>query len=274
MSFMRQRLISENDPPRGVSVAVLSREYPRGDRVAAHAHGSDQLVYASRGVMEVSSEDKMWMIPPHFGLWVPARLVHQIRMPGPVSLRTLYLRPGLVTFLRHCQVLHIGSFLKELIFEIVATGNLRTHNRTERALRDLLIVQLRRASPVPTGIALPADRRAVMVARAVIEAPDLAESLASMCASAGISVRTLQRCYRREVGIDFESWRRQVRLMKAIELLVAGYSVKEVAFLIGYQTPSAFVTLFRTTLGATPKAWMSSLEKSFFGQEDRALFFD
>lgn len=82
-----------------------------------------------------------------------------------------------------------------------------------------------------------------------------------MCAAAGVSVRTLERTYRREVGTDFECWRRQVRLMKAIELLVAGRRVKEVAFLVGYQHPGAFVTLFRATFGATPKAWISVLER-------------
>jgi AraC-like DNA-binding protein len=49
--------------------------------------------------------------------------------------------------------------------------------------------------------------------------------------------------------------------MKAIELLVAGRRVKEVAFLVGYQYPGAFVALFRATFGTTPKAWISVLER-------------
>ena len=56
--------------------------------------------------------------------------------------------------------------------------------------------------------------------------------------------------------MDFESWRRQVRLMKGIELLVAGRSVKEVAYAVGYRQASAFVQLFRKTMGTTPKAWV------------------
>lgn len=260
MFFMRQTLIREHDPPPGVSISSLAKEYPRGACVSVHAHGSHQLIYASRGVMEVTSGQRMWMIPPHFGLWVPARTVHHIRMPGPVSMRTLYLRPGLVRLWNSCTVLHVGSFLRELIFEIVKTGNLRTHSRLECALRNLLLSRLKQASSVPTGIAVPRDRRAVSVAQAVIEEPGLRKTLASICKSAGISVRTLERCYQREVGMDFESWRRQVRLMRAVELLVNGRSVKEVAFSIGYRTPNTFVTLFRTTFGTTPKAWISALE--------------
>jgi len=47
--------------------------------------------------------------------------------------------------------------------------------------------------------------------------------------------------------------------MKAIELLVAGYSVKETACQVGYRHTGAFVTMFRHTFGKTPKAWISSL---------------
>ena len=49
--------------------------------------------------------------------------------------------------------------------------------------------------------------------------------------------------------------------MKAIEMLVAGCRVKEVAFAVGYQHSGAFVALFRQTFGITPKAWMSALER-------------
>jgi AraC-like DNA-binding protein len=55
--------------------------------------------------------------------------------------------------------------------------------------------------------------------------------------------------------MDFESWRRQVRLMRAVELLVAGRSVKEVAFAVGYQDSGTLVALFRRTFGKTPRAW-------------------
>ena len=259
---MRQLLlVTENDPPRGASISSLAREYPRGSHVPQHTHGSDQLIYASRGVMEVASGQSLWMIPPHFGLWIPRGTAHQIRMPECVSMRTLYLRPALIKMWTTCVVFHVGPFLRELVFEIVRTGNLRTRNQVECSLCNLLVAQLGQASPVPTGIALPRDPRALTVARVIIEDPALRSSLASMCASAGVSVRTLERIFRKEVGIDFESWRRQVRLMKAVELLVSGLSVKQVAFSIGYQEPSAFVALFRATFGTTPKAWITALER-------------
>jgi AraC-like DNA-binding protein len=95
----------------------------------------------------------------------------------------------------------------------------------------------------------------------VLANPAQSRSLARLCLDAGASVRTIQRSFLREVGTDFESWRRQLRLTKAIELLVAGYSVKEVAASVGYRQSSAFVDTFRRTFGSTPKAWTLELAR-------------
>ncbi len=95
----------------------------------------------------------------------------------------------------------------------------------------------------------------------MIHNPGERQSLATMCGSAGASVRTIQRVFRREVGSDFEFWRRQVRLMKAVELLVSGHSVKEVSFALGYRQPTAFVEMFRGILGTTPGAWIKALRR-------------
>src|SRR5947209_5434478 len=115
---MRQ-VVREYDPGRGVSISTLAYDYPRGSLVQPHAHGSDQLIYASCGVMEVASGQNLWIIPPHFGLFVPVGTVHRIRMPESVSMRTLYLRPGLVRLGNQCAVIHVRPFFRELIFEIV-----------------------------------------------------------------------------------------------------------------------------------------------------------
>ena len=263
MSIMRHtvKLVRENDPGRGVSISTLARQYPRGSSVPPHAHGSDQLVYASHGVMQVSSGRSMWVIPPQFCIWVPARTLHRIRMPEPVSMRTLYLRRGIAPLPSVCRVLPVGHLLREIIFEIVRLGHLRIADRSECALCQVLVRELEQASPLPTEIALPRDQRALAVAHAVIDGLAVRKPLASQCASAGLSVRTLERIFRREVGTDFETWRRNVRLMRAVELLVSGSSVKEAAFDVGYQQPNPLVALFRQTFGKTPKSWISTLNR-------------
>lgn len=225
-----------------------------------HSHGSDQLIYAIRGVMEVSAGPSFWLIPPHFAIWIPTGTTHSIKMPGAVSMRTLYMRRGLAEAMpATCTVFHITPLLRELVVEAVRIKELRVRDRLHCALRDLLVSQLSTAFPMPTSVTLPEDPRARAVADTVIGNPAERQSLAALCESAGASVRTVQRIFRRETGSDFEFWRRQVRLMKAVELLVSGLSVREVSFALGYRQPAAFVEMFRGVLGTTPKAWVRAL---------------
>ncbi|HUB29146.1 MAG TPA: helix-turn-helix transcriptional regulator [Terracidiphilus sp.] len=249
-------LLREFDPPRGASVAALAYEYPSGARVPEHAHGSDQLIYAIKGVMEVASGRGVWTIPPQFALWIPARSLHGIRMLAQVAMRTLYFRSAVVSRRPpQCSVLYVAPLLRELILEAVRLRRLRVSNRAESALCELLSVHLGKATAMPIGLTMPSEPRALAVAHQIARDPARAKSLARLSADSGVSLRTVQRIFRRELGIDIETWRRQVRITRAIQLLVAGRSVKETAYAVGYQQPSAFVEAFRKLLGATPKAW-------------------
>jgi AraC-like DNA-binding protein/quercetin dioxygenase-like cupin family protein len=261
---MRQaKILREYDPPRGTSVSALAYEYAAGARVPDHAHGSDQLIYAIEGIMEAAAGLSIWTVPPQFALWIPAKSVHRIRMIGEVRMRTLYFRPGVASRRPpQCSVLYVGSLLRELIVEAVRLGRLRLQNRLECALRDLLSAQLANATGAPIGLTMPTEPRALAVAYAIAHDPASPKLLADLCADVGVSIRTIQRIYRREVGIDIDTWRRQVRLTRAVQLLVAGGSVKEVAFAIGYRQSSAFVEAFRRLFGSTPKTWTAGLRSS------------
>jgi len=151
--------------------------------------------------------------------------------------------------------------LRELVVEAVHIGQLRSRNRLHAALRDLIVSRLESARPIPTFVTMPKDPRALSVAQMLLTNQAAALSLPALCAPAGASVRTIERAFQKEVGLNFEQWRRQARLMKAVELLVAGQSIKEVSFKVGYRQPSAFVEMFRQTLGTTPRAWKANLEQ-------------
>jgi AraC-like DNA-binding protein len=268
MSFMRQTHSTVYDPKGDVSIATLAYDYPRGYDVKEHAHGSHQVIYATHGVMEVTVGQALWLIPPQFAIWIPALTRHSIRMPARVSMRTLYLKPCMTRRMpKICSVLQVTPLLRELILHIVARGQLR-RNGADRALTSVLLAELHAASPLPTHLTLPKDQRALALAKALIADPGSRRPLRALCREKGVSVRTLERAFRRDVGTDFETWRRQLRLMNAVERLVAGSSVKQVAYAVGYRQPSAFVATFRRSFGATPKAWTAALMQGF-GRHER-----
>ena len=253
---------TQYDPRSGVSIATLAYDYPPAYRVPDHAHGSDQVIYATSGVMEIAVGQSLWLIPPQFAIWIPARTRHRIRMPGAVAMRTLYLKRDLAPSMSaQCRVLHVAPLLRELIVEAVRLGKLRDCDPLHTALRDLILAHLKQASPIPILLTMPKDKRALAVANLLLADLGQNPSFHALCARSGASVRTMERLFRKEVDVDFETWRRQVRLVKAVEKLLAGSSVKEVAFAVGYRRASVFVAMFRGFFGATPKAWVSALDK-------------
>ncbi len=58
--------------------------------------------------------------------------------------------------------------------------------------------------------------------------------------------------------MPFVQWRQQTRLMAALEWLVEGRQVMDVALDLGYQTQSAFAAMFRRNMGMTPSEWQDN----------------
>jgi AraC-like DNA-binding protein len=69
------------------------------------------------------------------------------------------------------------------------------------------------------------------------------------------SARTLYRRFLRETGITFARWKQQARLLEAIRRLADGTPVTAVAIDLGYESPSAFSTMFRRAQGMAPRAF-------------------
>ena len=64
--------------------------------------------------------------------------------------------------------------------------------------------------------------------------------------------------------MTFRQWRRQARLLAALERLTAGEPVTSVAMAIGYESTSAFIAAFREGFGETPKRYVGSTKVKRF----------
>ena len=98
----------------------------------------------------------------------------------------------------------------------------------------------------------PKDRRVKPVVEAIKANPTHKHSAEDWARRVGASSRTIDRIFRAETGMSFEQWKRQAILLEALRQLSDGKSVTTVALNLGYESPSAFVAMFRRTLGTTP----------------------
>ncbi len=253
MSSTRQL---RGDPETRIAIRSLALRLPSGHRIASHDHGWPQLVYATRGVMTVETERGTWVVPSHRAAWIPEGVKHAITMSGAVSMRTLYLRPGLAdTLPTDCCVLSVAPLLREMIRFIIGIGMLDQANPRHARLAAVLIDQVTETPEAPLELTLPRDARALRFAHLLRASPGSSRSLASFAAQSGASLRTLERLFQREAGTTVGRWRQQVRLLEALRLLAADTPVGQVALDVGYESTSAFIAMFKRTLGTTPSAY-------------------
>src|SRR5262249_434508 len=125
--------------------------------------GWDQLVYAVRGVLSVETAQGSWVLPAERALWVPAGTEHQIEIPGPVSLRSLYLPARISRGLpRSCCTVNISPLLRELILYAVNLGALDGRVPQQDRLIGVILDQLKILKTVPLQLPMPRDKRALM----------------------------------------------------------------------------------------------------------------
>jgi AraC-like DNA-binding protein len=258
-----------DDVPRPVS--GLSHDYPSGWKIPRHHHRKGQLVYASSGVMTVTTGDGTWVVPPQRAVWVPGSTDHEIAMSSVVRMRTLYLAREAGTRLpTRCCVVFVRALLRELILRAVAFEPLYPETGPEERLVNVLLDEIESTPIAPLHLPLPVEARLRVVVDGLRANPADARSLGAWAALAGASARTLARLFERETGMTFGSWRQQLRLLRSLELLAGGQSVTSVALSLGYESPSAFVSMFRRNLGRTPGRYFESGGAAFERPRERS----
>lgn len=234
-------------------IRAAASDLAGGQTIAPHAHDWHQLIYASAGVMAVTTQAGSWVVPPNRAIWVPAGLCHAIRFAGRSRFRTLYVMPGYSERLPDaCLVVAVSPLLSALVVRAAERGALDRRDAIESALAVLIVDEFRQAAMPPFSLPQPdsdGPRRAAALIAA--RAPE-AGSVAALARAVGLGTRTLERRFRDETGMTLGRWRRHHALLGALEQVAGGAPVKAVAAAAGYAAPSAFVAAFRVAFGTTP----------------------
>jgi AraC-like DNA-binding protein/quercetin dioxygenase-like cupin family protein len=235
------------------SMLCMATDYAPDERIARHAHRKHQLVYAVQGVMVVQGPAGQWVVPPTRAIWMPAGTIHSIRCIGAVHMRSLFVKPGVARALpAGLQVVSISPLLRELIQAAAALE--RPYPADSRAARimGLILDELRALPVLPLHLPQPADARLRKICMHLDKHPDDDATLEDWAVRLEIAAKTIQRLFSKQTGMTFGQWRQQIRLLRALERLATGEKVVDVALGLGYESPSAFATMFKRQFGLTP----------------------
>lgn len=243
------RLLAEVQRP----VVAMGRDYPPGTIVPPHQHRHAQLVHASAGVMRVTTDAGIWVVPPQRAVWVPAHMTHGVAMHGRVEMRTVYIAPEAADDLPEaCCVVAVPALLRELILRAMTLPAAYDEASPAGRVMALILDEIRALPAAPLHLTQGQDSRLRRVTTALLDEPGDTRGFDSWAKTAGASPRTLARLFQSETGMSFRAWRQQARMLQALTWLAESRPVTTLALDLGYDSPSAFVAAFKRAFGVTP----------------------
>ena len=218
-----------------------------------------QLIYAVRGVMVVQADAGRWVVPPTRAIWMQAGMVHQIRCVGEVHMHSLRIEPQAAPRLMdRTQAVEVSPLLRELIRAAMDVRQPYAPGTRDGRLMRLILDELRGLPVLPLYLAMPTDARLLRITDFLQRNLDDSSTLGDWAQRLAIDVKTIQRLFAKETGMSFGQWRQQARLLRALELLAAGEKVIDVALALGYDSPSAFATMFGKHFGQKPSQFFAA----------------
>lgn len=247
------------DPQR--PILARARNIRGANRVVNHHHPRAQLVHAIRGVMRVRTLDGTWMVAPQQAVWVPPNVEHEIIARDHIAFRTLFVDPSVLQGLPdRCCVLNVPPLLRELILRAVEVGDDYSRDSSGYRIMQVILDLLLELQPAPLFLPMARDKRLLHIINSLHDNPADERSLQAWAATSGASTRTLARLFVKETGMNFGDWRKQLRLLEAVDRLDQGQSVTRVALELGYRSSSAFIAMFRRSLGVSPGVYLKNVE--------------
>lgn len=248
-------------PPEAAAphpMTVRAQSIPARHYFPEHAHGWNQLVYAIGGVLAVTVEGRSFVISPEQAVWLPTGLVHRVGSLLGAEFRSLWITRDATCGLPEdrATLFGVSPLLQTLIVEAAAIDGTEQDDGYAGRITGLILDQLRRARPLPHALPWPREGPLNVLCEALYADPADGRGPDAWGRQLGMSARTLARRCEAELGMSLRSWRRRLRLFKAIELLGGGLSVTQTALELGYGSPSAFIYAFRADTGCSPQAFI------------------
>lgn len=247
------------DSSSAAALAFRVRVTQTSQEIPFHYHRKGQLILALHGGVTTEVQQAMWMVPTHYAVWIPSNMPHSNRVTANARLSFLFIEPGSVGMPEQCCTLKISPLVRELILHLATIPYDNLNDPTVQRLTQVLFDELPK-QPIEQ-LELPISGNTRIREMVNLMARDLQDKrpLSSWADTFAMSERNLARLIVKETGLNFRRWRQQLQLIIALRLLVGGQNVQQVAESLGYDSTTAFITMFKKALGTTPGRYLKTL---------------
>lgn len=247
------------DSQHDAAVAFRIRVVEDEQRIPRHQHRKGQLILALRGAITCEVDNAMWMVPPQYAVWIPGQIPHSNKATPGAQLCFLFIEPGAVTLPERCCTLKISPLVRELILTLAIKTREQLALPATSRLVDVLFDEVPQQPQEQLQLPVSPHPKIRMMSETMAEEPAVWQTLAQWANHFAMSERNLARLVVKETGLSFRRWRHQLQLIVALQLLIGGKSVQQAAQSLGYDSTTAFITMFKKGLGQTPARYIASL---------------
>ncbi len=252
-------------------VAAMARDLPADHEIDWHSHPRFQVIYATEGVMSIDTQDETWVVPPMRAVWMPPKIPHRVRASGHVKMRTLYIRTDASAHMpATCHVLPVTPLLRELIQRATELPVEYDERGTEGRIMKLILDELASLARLPYNLPMPRSEPLARICAGLVAHPEKAGTREEVAARHGLTGRTLDRHFKRQLGMNFGEWCRRAALLRALAWFAEGRPVTAVALDLGYSSLSAFCAMFKRETGRTPRAHKQEMRREMRFEPRRA----
>jgi AraC-like DNA-binding protein len=223
----------------------------KGGRTEFHSHDYAQLIFPLEGILKVTTHLGAWIAFSQRAIWIPPFVSHKAEVLSDTRVQSLYLKKNLLKE-ETPTVFQVSPLLKEILCKISSWKGELSHAGREYHLIEVMVDELKDLKSYPFYLIFPMQAQARKLANELNSNPNMNRTLQEWGEIVGASYKTLERAFLKETGITFHQWKQKLRVVHALEKLAQGSSVTEVAYDLGYESPSAFIHMFKKITGNTP----------------------
>lgn len=217
-----------------------------------HSHKVGQLSVPKNGIMYVAVEDKVYIVTTHMAIFIPQNTKHCVYKIGSHTIiENIYFQkndfPALPS---QVNTFNVSELAKCLIARLCQKSKeTLTTLKTTNLLNVLFDELLEGQNQLSYEVSMPQDEDLLTIFNYLMNATDYLPSLEDCANLVHLSARTLQRKVKQELNIHFILWRQQIIFAKALALLATHKKTSIVAYKLGYNSESAFISMFKKMSG-------------------------
>jgi AraC-like DNA-binding protein/quercetin dioxygenase-like cupin family protein len=231
-------------------------DFEPGSCTPPHTHAWGQLNFVSEGLMQLEVAGQRFLSPSHYAVWIPPHVQHSSYNAHATTYRSVYVS---LAFSKRLPAdpctLTLSPILRTILADFAARDVKEPSTIQDQRLARVVMDQLQAAQVHEAYLPYATSDELRMILDILQDNPGDNRSIIQLAAHAKTTARTVERRSQLELGMTLGEWRQRLRFLRAIDALEKGHTVQQIAFDLGYSTPSAFIVMFRRMGGVNPNQY-------------------